>query len=103
MVAREKSRRGLRPAGFAVNPVLWDATRRAGKLPWPRRGVGERRHGAVVLEVTSRGSNGSGVTAHRRPGQRRVLSTWRVGVEEEDWRGRGQSQARDARGQARSG
>jgi hypothetical protein len=32
MVVREKSRLGLRSAGFAVNPGLWDATRRAGAL-----------------------------------------------------------------------
>jgi hypothetical protein len=53
MVVREKSRRGLRPAGFAVDSVLWDATRRAGALA-VAAGEGVWRRGAVVLEVTGR-------------------------------------------------
>jgi hypothetical protein len=32
MAVREISRRGLRPAEFAVNQALWDWTRRAGEL-----------------------------------------------------------------------
>jgi hypothetical protein len=37
MEVREKSRRGLRPAGFSVDWVLCELTRRAGLL-WPWRG-----------------------------------------------------------------
>jgi hypothetical protein len=40
MVVRGKSRCGLRPAGFTVNPVLWDATRRAGALAVAAEGGG---------------------------------------------------------------
>jgi hypothetical protein len=49
----EKVLRGLRPVGLAANPVLLDATRRAGRPGCGRGGGRERRRDAVV-EVTGR-------------------------------------------------
>jgi hypothetical protein len=54
MVVRERSRRGLRPAEFAANQALLDATRRAGaSWPWQRRRGADGDGGGV-------GGDGSG-------------------------------------------
>jgi hypothetical protein len=90
MEVREKSRRGLRPAGFSVDWLLCELTRRA-ELLWPWRGD---RRGVMVagLDVTTRclvfvcqSNGGEGAAACCRRGTapgvlpRRGGAVWRRG------------------------